>query len=277
MFINNQGLLSTPNPSKEICNAAFFNITNCGHQNVDENFTAHHIVPRYDMKLLYVLKGPIKNEQNGIITTIPVGNLLYYKPEEITTTYFFSPETEVYWIHFYGKAFEEIIDKMFPTNISTIDIGVNIKIIDLFNKMILYMKFHKENYEIFCSGLLMQIFGIIQEKQNNQTSNTPKSIQKAIKYLEENYTTSIPVKTLAKTAGLSESFFFKSFKKNTTMSPYLYQKNLRLNAAVEYLEHTTLSIKEISEKIGYEDPFTFSRSFKLKYGVSPKNYRNKEK
>lgn len=34
-----------------------------------------------------------------------------------------------------------------------------------------------------------------------------------------------------------------------------------------------MSIGEIAEKIGYENPLTFSKIFKNVYGVSPKNYR----
>jgi YesN/AraC family two-component response regulator len=33
-------------------------------------------------------------------------------------------------------------------------------------------------------------------------------------------------------------------------------------------------IKQISEQVGYNDPFFFSRDFKRYTGVSPKNYRN---
>ena len=276
MFINNQGLLTTPNPDKETCDSAFFNITNCGHQCVNEKFTAHHMIPRYDMKLLYVIKGPIKNKRKNVTSTIPAGSLIYYKPDEVTTTYFFSPETEVYWIHFYGKTFTKIINNLFPNDTNVVDIGVNKKIIDLFNRMISYMKFHYNNYDVFCSGLLMQILGIAQDLLSSENLSTSKNIQKSINYIEENYTSTITIKKLAEIASLSESFFFKSFKKNVNMSPYAYQLTLRLNAAVEYLENTTLSIKEISDKIGYDDPFTFSRSFKLKYGVSPKNYRNRK-
>ena len=33
------------------------------------------------------------------------------------------------------------------------------------------------------------------------------------------------------------------------------------------------SVKEISMSVGYEDQLTFSKAFKKKFGMSPKNYR----
>jgi len=46
--------------------------------------------------------------------------------------------------------------------------------------------------------------------------------------------------------------------------------------ACEYLSYTDLSIKEISFKIGFEDPLYFSRTFKNFMGKSPRNYRKSQ-
>ena len=43
--------------------------------------------------------------------------------------------------------------------------------------------------------------------------------------------------------------------------------------ACEYLNYTDLSIKEISYKIGFDDPLYFSRIFKNFMGKSPRNYK----
>ena len=47
-----------------------------------------------------------------------------------------------------------------------------------------------------------------------------------------------------------------------------------MKKAVELLEGTKLSIKEIASAVGYEDSLHFSRAFKNEYAVSPKHWRN---
>jgi AraC-like DNA-binding protein len=41
------------------------------------------------------------------------------------------------------------------------------------------------------------------------------------------------------------------------------------------LRETDLSVKEIANRLGYEDQFYFSRLFKLVNGISPRAYRLK--
>lgn len=274
MFINNQGLLTTPNPDKITCETAVCNITNCGHQYMTEPFTAEHKIIRNDMKLLYVVKGPVINERCNIKSTISAGHLIYYKPQENTTTYFFSPETEVYWIHFYGENFSHIINKLFQKNNYYLDIGVNKKYINLFDRIINHLRFSQTNANFVCSGMLMQILGDVYEKKSMVGNSQFEKIKQTVEYIDNNYNKTITNKELAAIANLSESFFYKSFKNIMNSTPYSYQTSLRLNVAAEYLECTSLPIKEISEKVGYDDPFSFSRCFRLKFGISPRAYRN---
>ena len=48
---------------------------------------------------------------------------------------------------------------------------------------------------------------------------------------------------------------------------------LRIQAACEYLDTTSLAIKEIAAMLGYEDPYYFSRTFAKCTGQSPMKYR----
>ena len=42
---------------------------------------------------------------------------------------------------------------------------------------------------------------------------------------------------------------------------------------MDLLVHTNLSICEIAQKIGFDDPYYFSRLFKKEMGLSPAHYR----
>jgi transcriptional regulator GlxA family with amidase domain len=57
------------------------------------------------------------------------------------------------------------------------------------------------------------------------------------------------------------------------VSPQNYLINFRLKKACDLLSGTNLSINELSNSVGYGDPFLFSKVFKKYKGISPRAYR----
>ncbi len=72
----------------------------------------------------------------------------------------------------------------------------------------------------------------------------------------------------------SPSHFFSIFKKKTGFSPINYFNDLKIQKACQYLSFTSMSVKEISYTLGFNDPLYFSRLFKKIMGVPPLRYRN---
>jgi AraC family transcriptional regulator, arabinose operon regulatory protein len=82
------------------------------------------------------------------------------------------------------------------------------------------------------------------------------------------------VATLARLCRLSEPHFYRKFKQATGSTPIDWLRRERINHARRRLLESGDSIKQISEQVGYSDPFFFSRDFKRYTGAAPKNYRN---
>jgi len=53
-----------------------------------------------------------------------------------------------------------------------------------------------------------------------------------------------------------------------------YLIRVRVGRACQLLDLTDLSVKEIAERVGYSDPYYFSRLFKKATAHSPVAYRN---
>jgi AraC family transcriptional regulator, alkane utilization regulator len=82
------------------------------------------------------------------------------------------------------------------------------------------------------------------------------------------------VKEMAEFTKMSETHFQKLFKVNTGMPPIAYLSDLRLEKARELLEGDEfLQIQEIRAKVGIWQDSHFTRDFKKKFGVTPKEYR----
>lgn len=99
------------------------------------------------------------------------------------------------------------------------------------------------------------------------------SICEAISYIENNLSIQLNLGDIAKKARISSSTLTRQFRKETGMSIGEYIDNLIMLEAEEKLRFSNMSISEISDFYGFCDQFYFSRRFKERYGMSPREYK----
>ena len=92
--------------------------------------------------------------------------------------------------------------------------------------------------------------------------------------IRDRYRTGMPVKELAARLGLSEGSVRRRFLRETGKSPGRTIRELRLKEAAELLRTTREPIRRIGERCGFSTPFSFSRAFRNRFGVSPRAFRN---
>lgn len=191
----------------------------------------------------------------------------------------------IYWIHFTGMIaqsfyqkytaqnnsnkqgpkviqipFEERRIKYFNGIISLLESGYSRNIIEYVN-VSLWQLLASFTYKDFFSGI---------RHQNNETD----IVHTAITYMKENIDRSLSVKELSEHINYSQSYLYSLFKEETGYPPIHYFNHLKIQKACQYLSFTDMSIKEISYKLGFNDPFYFSRLFKQMMEMSPTEYRN---
>lgn len=79
---------------------------------------------------------------------------------------------------------------------------------------------------------------------------------------------------LARTAHLSKDHFGRLFKNEFKLSPMRYLLQLRLRRARNLLLKSELSIKQIAQTVGFNDPLYFSRAFQRIMKTSPTAVRS---
>ncbi|SFE54268.1 AraC-type DNA-binding protein [Paenibacillus algorifonticola] len=77
---------------------------------------------------------------------------------------------------------------------------------------------------------------------------------------------------LAAALNLNYSYLSATFKRVTGQSIIETHTRLRLQHAVALMRSSSLNISDISDRLGYQNPFYFSRVFKKIYGESPSAY-----
>lgn len=98
-------------------------------------------------------------------------------------------------------------------------------------------------------------------------------LTRCIHYMNEHIDRDVSLDELADYLTISPSYLSRIFRKHTEKSPIHFFIQLKMNQACKYLELTDLKIYEIAKKVGYPDPYYFSRIFKRTIGTSPKAYR----
>lgn len=102
-------------------------------------------------------------------------------------------------------------------------------------------------------------------------------IQEAVTYMERNYQRELSVEEIADACRLNRSYFSKLFKENMGCPPQEFLIRLRLSKAMEMMKRSNASIGDISTSCGYPNQFHFSRAFKKRYGLSPREWRNQNR
>ena len=82
---------------------------------------------------------------------------------------------------------------------------------------------------------------------------------------------------LADYIGINRSYFTAIFKKLVGVSPQEYLLSYRMEESMKLLTECDLPIKTIAASVGYDNPLTFSKIFKNRFGCSPQNYRKEHK
>ncbi len=113
-----------------------------------------------------------------------------------------------------------------------------------------------------------------QNRYSFENYSKTYAVKKIRKYLENHYNEKISLDLIAKNMYLSSVYISKIFKEETGETPINYLIKLRLEKSKEYLEKERgESIREIAEKVGYDDAYHFSKLFKKYYGVAPAYYK----
>lgn len=76
---------------------------------------------------------------------------------------------------------------------------------------------------------------------------------------------------------MSVNWFIHSFKEVMKIPPMQYVVSLRIAAAKGYLENSTKNINEIANIVGYNNALYFSRLFKKYTGMTPTEYKKKNR
>lgn len=125
----------------------------------------------------------------------------------------------------------------------------------------------------------LRIFSLFYEMLDLLTEGRlPFILQKAVRRINEEYgNASLSNEALAEECGISEVYFRRLFASHLGTSPKQYIIDLRLKRAKQLLSEDVRSVREVSERCGFSNPYHFARLFKEHEGLTPTEYRRKHR
>lgn len=124
------------------------------------------------------------------------------------------------------------------------------------------------------------LLNILYMKLENESINPSEktsynfNVNKAIKYIEENYKKQFTLDQVCESININKSYFCTIFKEHTGKTFSHYLSHYRIDKAKELLKNTELSITEVAFTVGYNSVNYFNNNFKRLNNTTPLQYRN---
>lgn len=230
-------------------------------------------------QLIYISKGKgtyfiTPNES----ISITAGDMLIIPPY---TWHSYYPDKktgwEEYWIGMRGPHLDtRFKNGFFGKNRLVYKVGLREDIVQLFNQAMDLALSEQTTYQQTLAGIGNLILGMAIYYNSNQHYTNDAvidQINQARIIMRENSLAGISPEEVAQQINMGYSRFRKLFKEYTNVSPARFILELKLQKAKNTLLNSSLSVKEISYMVGYEDSTYFTAIFKKHTGYTPLTYR----
>ncbi|HZI30733.1 MAG TPA: AraC family transcriptional regulator, partial [Candidatus Binatia bacterium] len=186
----------------------------------------------------------------------------------------------IHWFHAVGANVPIYLERLGVSRQNpVVPLGGDVQLFSLFEEVLEGLEHgFTLTHLIYAAHSLTHLMGLIlrhkEEFWRGETS-VRERINKSVEFMKGHLREPLNVATLAALVNLSRSHFTTSFNRVTGYAPLSYLNHLRMQRAVQLLNTTDLSIKQISDQLGFSDQFYFSRAFSKMHNHSPSEHRRR--
>ena len=100
-------------------------------------------------------------------------------------------------------------------------------------------------------------------------------MHRIVNHVRQHYRDKLSIADLATIGGISVSSQERLFKKTFGLTPLMYLRRTRLNAACKLLRSSAVGLSDISVQCGFNDQTNMTRAFRQELKITPLKYRRK--
>ncbi|PXW91077.1 AraC family transcriptional regulator [Streptohalobacillus salinus] len=132
---------------------------------------------------------------------------------------------------------------------------------------------HEQNHELN-DQLFRSIMLFIEQERHAQISTMrPFIVTRMMRYIEDNALERVTLEAVANEVALSVSRAAHLFKAHTNQTMIQYAQKIRLDAAINQMKYTNMTLEQIALTTGFGNYPYFHRVFKQVHRVPPGQYR----
>ena len=256
------------------------NIIRAGQNVAKKNY---HIGPRFIsyFSIHCILSGSGTYINEGRKHSINAGDVFCLFANH-THSYYTSQQEplEMFWVAFDGRQALSVLNKLGITEENTYVHNIlTTNSRETIENLIALFKHYDENKQFKKISLIYELFDNLHAEisKNSMPKSNKDWIQQGIDYIDMYYSEGITVADVAEYVGINRNHFSNRFTKRVGRSPNTYLQSKIMKKAEELLIETKNSITDIALSLCFSDVYSFSRSFKNYYGVSPTEFRDGNK
>lgn len=100
-------------------------------------------------------------------------------------------------------------------------------------------------------------------------------MHRIVNYVRAHYREKLSVADMARVGGISVSSQERLFRKTFGLTPLMYLRKTRLNAACKLLRDSDVGLSDIAVQCGFNDQTNMTRAFRLELKITPLRYRRR--
>jgi AraC-like DNA-binding protein len=127
----------------------------------------------------------------------------------------------------------------------------------------------------FSVFLILLLRRLRESEETLAPSRSADPVQQVMDFIRLHYNHRITLQDLGRIAGLNPKHLCRKFSQEKQLSPIAALGRLRMEAAKKLLSRTELPVMEVGRRVGYADPYHFSKRFKMICGISPRQFRSR--
>ncbi|EKF73437.1 transcriptional regulator MmsR [Alcanivorax hongdengensis A-11-3] len=230
-----------------------------------------------DDLLIYCVAGRGSATLQGREVAVSAGDLLLFPAGESHRYQADGREPwSIYWVHLGGaevpRYFAELAGHGGPARVT---VGVHSRLAEEFQALLAAATGVQSEHLVYAANLLRSLLAYAAlMRHRQQVRHASLDVTRVNSYLQTRISERLSLDTLAAaTSALSRYHFIREYKRQTGQTPMQAFQRMKVSRACYLLDISDLTLGDIAQQLGYDDPYYFSRLFKRVMGVAPQRYR----
>lgn len=228
----------------------------------------------------YCFKGRGWCELEGRHHDIRPGTLLI---APANSSYAFGADTTdpwtICWFHLVGTDVASLVDEFgVSTEQPLVSLGDDPRWRGLFEEALHTLEEGEDaRHVMYSSSVISHLLTgtLLRQQTRPQEPDIKDRISHCIDYMKVHLDQPLTLSALAGMANMSVARFKLHFKRHTGQACMEFFTKLRMDHARHLLKETELNVKTVADRVGYADPFWFSKVFRTSSAIPPSEYRQR--